>query len=255
MTRRQLRTHIIAICIGLFCTLAVTAAYCLGRLDWLESRSLDLRFLYANSMSEADNIRCIDIDDEALELVGRWPWSRDRQAAIIDVLAELGAKSILIDINWVEPQPLGIPGRNDAAAVADPTGVQFHEDDKRFPDLELSAALRRAGNTFLAVLFEAKKPEGENADAARFRVPVSKWLEQTDADPAALKSWWPDLFHAMIPDGQIQNQTTGKSQLWSALLYALGDNATMRGDFVTPQRVRPASRRVDEIIPVHFPIA
>ena len=65
MTHRQVRSHIIAVCIGLTCTMAVTGAYRWGRLDWLESKSLDLRFLFANAMPEASNIRCIDIDDDS----------------------------------------------------------------------------------------------------------------------------------------------------------------------------------------------
>ena len=257
MTRRQLRSHIIAVCIGLTGTLTVTGAYRFGRLDWLESRTLDLRYLHTNSMPEAPNIRCIDIDDEALEIVGRWPWSRDIQSTLIDLLAELGAKSILIDLNWGDPELPFHPAPNSPETVADPLAVKFDTEDTRFPDMHLSAALRRAGNTFLAVLFQSRSEEGEISTATQsaLRARVRDWLTTNERDPAKLGSWWPEIYYAFFPDKPIENQTRDKAELWTALLYILGYDATMRGNFVAPQNVRGGLRSVDEITPVHFRIA
>lgn len=257
MTRRQLRSHSIAVCIGLICTLAVTGAYRLGGLDWLESKTLDLRYLHTNSMPEAPNIRCIDIDDEALEIVGRWPWSRDIQAGLIDLLAELGAKSILIDINWVEPELPFHPAPDAPETVANPLAAQFDSEDTRYPDMELSAALRRADNAFLAVLFQSRREEGEISTAAQsaLHARVRDWLTMNKPDPAELDSWWPKIYDAFFPDKPIENQTRDQAELWAALLYVLGVDATLRGDFVAPQSVRGALEPVDEITPVHYRIA
>ena len=47
-------------------------------------------------------ITIFGIDDPALNQFGRWPWPRTRLAAIIDLLRELGARLIVLDIEFPE---------------------------------------------------------------------------------------------------------------------------------------------------------
>ncbi len=48
-----------ALGIGLTATVVVLIAYAVGGLDWLELKTLDLRFHYANSISERADLVCI----------------------------------------------------------------------------------------------------------------------------------------------------------------------------------------------------
>jgi adenylate cyclase len=48
-------------------------------------------------------VRIVDIDDQSLERLGQWPWSRSTLAKIIDALRDLGAGSIALDIVFAEP--------------------------------------------------------------------------------------------------------------------------------------------------------
>ena len=137
---------------GLAATAAVLVVYCLGGLDWVELKTLDLRFLYANSIPENDQIVCIDIDDAALDTVGRWPWPRDVQGGVVDVLAEAGVQTLLMDITLREPQtlrsitPLQADMARDAVALASAgEGLSI-----ALPDLELRAALGDVGRVYLA---------------------------------------------------------------------------------------------------------
>jgi class 3 adenylate cyclase len=55
--------------------------------------------------AESVPITLILIDDAALERVGRWPWPWTRMADIIDALADLEARLIVLDIEFPEPDP------------------------------------------------------------------------------------------------------------------------------------------------------
>ena len=63
----------------------------------------------------------VDIDDGALQRIGRWPWSRTLIAECIEMLHDAGARTIAVDVEFSEPAA----ERNDdlrlADAVADDT--------------------------------------------------------------------------------------------------------------------------------------
>ncbi len=53
----------------------------------------------------------IDIDDQAIQNVGMWPWSRDVHADILMQLKELGASYLTYDIEFVDRGPVGVTSR------------------------------------------------------------------------------------------------------------------------------------------------
>jgi CHASE2 domain-containing sensor protein len=53
----------------------------------------------------------VNIDDESLQEVGRWPWDRAVTARVIEEIRLAGAKVIALDIMMPEPQG---PGTNGA---------------------------------------------------------------------------------------------------------------------------------------------
>lgn len=70
----------------------------------LERASLDLRFRTVGTMARTVDVVNIEIDDNSLSDLGRWPWPRETLAGIIDVLNECGAKAIVLDIILPHPQ-------------------------------------------------------------------------------------------------------------------------------------------------------
>ncbi|MFQ5807803.1 MAG: CHASE2 domain-containing protein, partial [Phycisphaerae bacterium] len=159
MTKRQRRTNLIAILIGLVATAAVVAAYVGGALERLELITLDLRFRHTNSIPQSPDVVCIDIDDDTLEVVGRWPWPRDRQAPLVSILAELGARAILVDLTWTESEPFrGVPPEH-VDIVADPLELDADDVEIGYPDLELRTAITGAGNVYLAYHPPGLRPE------------------------------------------------------------------------------------------------
>ncbi|MBU2862267.1 adenylate/guanylate cyclase domain-containing protein [Reinekea forsetii] len=68
--------------------------------DWRYNLLLD-----ENRFERAEaNIVIVDIDEESLKVEGRWPWSRDKLATMVDRLAEAGAVVIGFDVLMAEPQ-------------------------------------------------------------------------------------------------------------------------------------------------------
>lgn len=51
-------------------------------------------------------VRVVDIDEASLREFGQWPWPRDRIAAMVDRLSEMGASAIAFDILFAEPDRL-----------------------------------------------------------------------------------------------------------------------------------------------------
>ena len=48
-------------------------------------------------------VRIIDVDEESLARIGQWPWPRIVTAAIVEQLADMGAKVVAFDIVFAEP--------------------------------------------------------------------------------------------------------------------------------------------------------
>jgi class 3 adenylate cyclase len=72
----------------------------------IEARATDLLFRHGRAdPPRADpRILHVDIDDNAIGSIGRWPWPRSRLADAIDVLSECGAEVIALDLLLTEPE-------------------------------------------------------------------------------------------------------------------------------------------------------
>lgn len=181
---RQQRTSALALLLGLLATGLVLLAYVRGGLDWLEHRTLDLRFQWpwTNSIPFSNQLVSVDIDDSALATIGRWPWPRDVQAALVSVPAECGAKAILVDLDWSERE---IP-RLDLPPDADLVEVEVVDGDaaqRIDPDLALRAAIAEAGNVFPAFTnYHADRIE----QSPQFAAALHRRLNGRDQEAAAI---------------------------------------------------------------------
>jgi class 3 adenylate cyclase len=64
----------------------------------------------------SDEIRFVDIDDGALESIGRWPWDRSTLADAVDELRRAGARTIALDVLLEEAQSPGLIDHDAALA-------------------------------------------------------------------------------------------------------------------------------------------
>ncbi len=84
------------------------------------------------------DLAIVAIDEDSLSKLGRWPWSRRLHAALIDRLAQDGARAIGLDLIFSEPY------------TADPPA-----------DALLAESIRKAGHVVLPVLLESARVNGQ----------------------------------------------------------------------------------------------
>jgi adenylate cyclase len=102
------------------------------------------------SADPASAVRIVDIDEESLQRYGQWPWPRTRLAELVDRLAALGARAIVFDVLFDQPDrtsppqlaPLLAPRPDQAALRSAIAALPDH--DRVFAD-----AIRRARNVVL----------------------------------------------------------------------------------------------------------
>jgi eukaryotic-like serine/threonine-protein kinase len=71
--------------------------------DTLDNRLYDFGLTQANK-KPSDQIAIIAIDDQSIQNIGRWPWSRDVQAKLIEQISSGKPKAIVNSIFYFEPQ-------------------------------------------------------------------------------------------------------------------------------------------------------
>ncbi len=171
--------------------------------DWFLGAAISLLFLFsaqsdliqslerkaydvgvgATQRSPSSRIAIIAIDQQSIDNIGRWPWSRDVHARMIDRLAQAQAKVVGTTIFFAEPQIdpglayinklLAIESQTRAAAVDGETqpsppgealqafSAALHEAENALnTDRLLAASIGKAGNVALPMLFQDGEPQG-----------------------------------------------------------------------------------------------
>lgn len=79
-----------------------------GFLQRLDYRLYDLMLGLTKETDASENIVLVDIDDESLERIGFWPWSRDILGNALLRMKEFGARTAVFDIEYLSPTPKGV---------------------------------------------------------------------------------------------------------------------------------------------------
>lgn len=154
--------------------LAITVLFCLayligfGPTQSLEYKAYDLGV--SASVSPAnDHIVILDIDDDSIERIGRWPWPRSVVGDVIRKLSDAGARLVGVDIFYSEKQKVpksaqthlqlaNILREQGKIKEADKIIAEAREMDE---DLSLITATRESGNVFMPMFFDAGKALGK----------------------------------------------------------------------------------------------
>jgi adenylate cyclase len=70
----------------------------------LELKLYDLKFRVRGARAPGPEVVIVTIDDDSLKALGRWPWSREIQARLINRVKEAGPKVIALDIIFAEKE-------------------------------------------------------------------------------------------------------------------------------------------------------
>src|SRR3989338_7731979 len=80
----------------------VFLGYHFNILERFELVTYDYRFHAKGSREANPQIVVIEISDESVTKIGRWPWDRDWHATLIQVLKKAGAKAVVFDVLFSE---------------------------------------------------------------------------------------------------------------------------------------------------------
>lgn len=148
-----------------------------GFAAWSEQiLDLEQRHFPRDVSAMSPEIVMVDIDDRALERLGRWPWPRTALAGAVDELLRAGARTVAIDLDLADPQaPTWHPGpppilTDHDAALADVMSDRIVLGVMLMPD-ELASRWAAAGGnpgTLPELLLAMKAdftldPRGESA--------------------------------------------------------------------------------------------
>lgn len=141
----------------------------------LERKAYDWGVL-ASSRLPSDKIAVIAIDDVSIANLGRWPWPREIQGKMLEILAEGHAKVIGHTALFFEPQvDAGLDYILNIAAVLEKTTLQqtnpaewqelqgllqdalLHLDN----DQKLAESMAKVNNVLLGLYFELGEPQGK----------------------------------------------------------------------------------------------
>ena len=96
--------------IGIYITLVVAVALSLLHLfdfrifDVLELKTLDLQFALRGPVAPGPETVIAAIDEKSISKLGRFPWPRSTWGRVVDRLTEEGAKVIVFDVFFTEPE-------------------------------------------------------------------------------------------------------------------------------------------------------
>ena len=71
-------------------------------LDRFEYVTYDYRCIARGARPAQPEIAVIEISDDSISKIGRWPWDRDWHASLIKILTDLGARAIVFDVLFSE---------------------------------------------------------------------------------------------------------------------------------------------------------
>lgn len=285
MLRRWFKEQKWALAVGLGLTLLALVLLLTGvtrRLEWL---GFDFHVRHFSDVPASESILHVDIDDDALDRVGSWPWPRDLQGELIRILAELGADQIVMDIVWTEPRSaeLRLPELDPLAELEGEVDVvgELTEENLVWPDDELAAAIAATDNVYLAMYF-AERDEADsagglaNAIAALLRADfelgpaeLADKLETSRESVAAILAGVKrrvarELVHEILqvrPDATprevhdailttpFERVTADRVEVLTALHRELGLKALRQKCPPVPDRLKDRLPRVDQVVP------
>jgi adenylate cyclase len=102
------KTVILYVLVPLLVAAAFSALHFAPFLESAENRVYDTLLHIKEPIEENEKILLLNIGDEAIVNIGVWPWSRDIVARGLILLREFEARTVSLDIEYVEESPLGV---------------------------------------------------------------------------------------------------------------------------------------------------
>jgi serine/threonine-protein kinase len=161
--------------VGLIVALVFLSSANTDLMQSLERKAYDIG-VRASSRVASDKIAIIAIDDESIANLGRWPWPRETQGKLLDILANSHAKVVGNTVFFSEPQvepgleyvnKVGVLLENSSLKQSNPAEWEqlnaivqdalAHLDN----DMKLAESVAKANSVLLGMYFELGEPQGK----------------------------------------------------------------------------------------------
>ena len=73
-----------------------------------DNKVYDLFLRAIPSLKESKSVIIVTIDDDSIEKVGMFPWTRDIMADAIVFMKEMGAKTVVSDLSYIDKSPVTV---------------------------------------------------------------------------------------------------------------------------------------------------
>lgn len=120
------------ILIGFIAGTIIVIVFFNGALDKFELVTLDQRFRLRPDRPVHEDIVLIEMGEDSIEAIGRWPWPREWHATLLSILKKYGSRMVIFDIIFDRP--------------SSPT-----------QDLVFAEAIKSAKNVYLPYVFQFRK--------------------------------------------------------------------------------------------------
>ncbi len=167
------RSAELLICIGV--TVVVAGLHAAGVFERFELTTIDTRFKLRGNIPTRPEIAFIDMAEDSIRSIGRWPWPREWHATLVSVLNEFKPKAVAFDVLFVEPSAPEMDGAlakalKDAGFVYLPFLIEYDKDAVSgitFPIPELQESAHAFGYLDFA----------SDVDGVVRRVPLAKKIQ------------------------------------------------------------------------------
>ncbi len=141
-------SFVVVVAVSVFVALLTFA----GVFEKFEHKFYDILLGFKKTPAEREEILLVDVDDVALEMMGTWPWSRDKIADSLLFMREAGAKSALFDIEYLSKSEKSVDYSVYEQILENPL-ENSREIKNLFVDNDdyFSRAVQFFGNTWLTI--------------------------------------------------------------------------------------------------------
>ena len=155
--KKSLPRIVFGLLLTLLLALQLLGVFNLGLIQRLDHLIYDTRLQVSMPGGIDDRIVILDVDEKSLANpeLGRWPWSRDRMARIIDTLFERYQIKLLgFDVIWAEPdKSSGLALLQSLVNKNDPNSASFSQTLKQMaPKLDFDARFAKSLENHAVVL-------------------------------------------------------------------------------------------------------
>jgi len=109
-------------------------------------------------------VRIVDIDDESIHLIGRWPWTRQTMAELVEALAKANVAAIGFDVLFSEKDRLSDDTKACAQGTVHRADEASHCEERADPDVAFAHAI--ADRPVVLGVFLAPTHDGAQASLA-----------------------------------------------------------------------------------------